>query len=950
MGPYSAIIKRMTALYILCCLMVPALCACGNGPMKKRPVAVKGILDLRGWDFERDGSVNLDGEWEFHWNCLLNPPDIESTALQRDSGYMTVPGLWINHTVNGVTLTGEGRATYRLRILGGPDATLKTMTIQRVYSAYRLWINNKLVDERGSVDGTSKAPENYIFVHNKRRSSFTMNEGMNEIVLQVFNRDYGSGGIERPVLLENNTMFERNRNRSHTIDMVVFGLLIFASMYNILFYFFRRQDAASLYFGCFCFSLAVNTLHHQFPLLPEGLAFPRYPYFINYITIISCVPFIQMTIKSLFPDEQSIYVVRFLQFLTLVYIFVLFFVDFRTAEMMMWVYYIIIIIITAYNEYSFIHIIRNRRQDAILFVIGFTPVFIGAINDILYGMWIVNTTVILKYGVVLLCVVTTVVISRRFARALWRVEELSKDLAEKNISLLNLDRLKDQFLAATSHELRTPLHGMIGLSESMLEGAAGAMSPEARENLSLIASSGHRLANMVNDILDMAKIQDEGLNLIRKPVNLHSLCEMVIRLSLPLAAGKPLTITNNIMADLPAAHADEDRIRQVLCNLLGNAIKFTIQGTVELSARVINETAEDVAMMEVRVMDTGIGIPEEYREKIFESYRQVDGNDNRQYPGTGLGLAIAKRIVELHNGALWVEPGAEGGSIFLFTLPVSKDPAPEAEGSVVVEGMDETSTDSRADSQGLAGSIEVEGFAHNPVILAVDDDPICVRVIQNYFESRQCVVKTAPDGVTALAIIEGGEPVDLVLLDIMMPVMSGYDVCRRIRLNHSPGELPVIMLTAKNMMADINAAFEAGANDYIVKPIRVRELMARVGTMLKVRDIRKSAAEGITIRGRDRVYSFIFKEIIYITSHSKNCVLHTVEGDTEVPVLMKDIIDRLPPDLFGRIHKSHVINLRYIHSLSHVISGRYRVRLRDDDETELPVGAAFLDSLRKKMQ
>jgi len=332
-----------------------------------------------------------------------------------------------------------------------------------------------------------------------------MNEGTNEIIIQVFNRDYGSGGIDRSILLENNANFEQNMKRSYTIDMVLFGLLIFASVINILSYFFRRQDSASLYFGTYCLILAINTLNHQFPLLPDGLTIPRYPYYLNYITIVIYVPFILMTVKSLFPDDMSIYFVRFYQIVAVLHVPVLLFVDFKTAEELIKVYYFLGFILIIYNAYVLAKVIIKRREDAILFIFGFTPVFIGAVNDILYAMWVVNTTTLTQYGVVMLSIVITIVISRRYSRALWRVEELSKDLAEKNITLRKLDRLKDQFLATTSHELRTPLHGMIGLSESMLEGAAGSMSPEARENLSLIASSGHRLANMVNDILDWRK-------------------------------------------------------------------------------------------------------------------------------------------------------------------------------------------------------------------------------------------------------------------------------------------------------------------------------------------------------------------------------------------------------------------------------------------------------------
>ncbi len=941
-----------SVLSMLCCLAVVASAGCGNGsPGTKRPVAVKGVVDLRDWDFTMDGAVKLDGEWEFYWGRLLSPSDFAITGNQGDGGFISVPGLWKDHAVNGHRLPGKGYATYRLKIISSRDSRIKALILRRVLSGYKLWLNGKLADEKGTKDRPIKTREDYIFVHNKRISSLTLDEGENEIILQVSNHDYGSGGIGRPVKLDDGEATGRGEFLTYTINMIVIGLLLFGSFYNIVSYFFRRNDAAPLYIGFTCLVWAVNTFNIQSPVLPGGYSYPGNPFFINYSTVIIGGTLCMMIIKSLFPDDFSTLVLRSIQVLALALIVPLFFVGFRKAEMIIDVYFMFTIFFVLYSLYVFIITIRKRRDDAVLFFAGFLPLFAAGVNNVLYAMWIIDTGNAVHYGMVILCFMTTMVVARRFSRALWKVEELSKDLAEKNISLRKIDRMKDQFLASTSHELRTPLHGMIGLSESMIENDAGKLPPEAIENLSLIASSGHRLANMVNDILDMAKIQEEGLNLNLGPVNLHALSELVVKLSLPLAAGKPLEIINSIPPDLPAAHADEDRVRQVLCNLVGNAVKFTSRGKVELSARLIGRGDEDPGtMIEVSVSDTGIGVPEEYKEKIFEAYRQVDGSDTRSYAGTGLGLAIARQIVKLHNGTIGVASGGKGGSIFAFTLPVSTNQAADASEPVIIEGMDDAPPGNEAANLSMIpGEMNNGSLAGNPVILVVDDDPVCARVIRNYFESKQCVVKTAPDGILALDIIEGDDSIDLVLLDIMMPVMSGFDVCRRIREKWTPEDLPVIMLTAKNMMADINAAFEAGANDYIVKPIRVRELKARVGTMLKVRSIRKSAAEGITIRGRERAYSLRFSEIIYITSHSKNSVVHAIGGDIEVPALIKDIIDRLPPDLFARIHKSHIINIQYIHSLSHVVSGRYRVRLRDDDETELPVGAAFLDSLRKKM-
>jgi DNA-binding response OmpR family regulator/nitrogen-specific signal transduction histidine kinase len=553
----------------------------------------------------------------------------------------------------------------------------------------------------------------------------------------------------------------------------------------------------------------------------------------------------------------------------------------------------------------------------------------------------------------------TIIISRRFARAFHEVEELSGDLEQKNIVLRKMDRIKDQFLANTSHELRTPLHGIIGISESMINGAAGTLPQKALENLSLITSSGRRLAGLVNDLLDMAKIQDKGLNLNSRPVDIYGLTEIIIKLSLPLLADKPVEIINNIDPDCPLVKADEDRVKQVMHNLIGNAIKFTGEGTIEISASIIpvpdesNDPASNT-MLEIRVSDTGIGVPDEYKDIIFESFQQADAADTRSYQGTGLGLAITKEIVESHGGTIRLISPDKTGTTFAFTLPVSN------EYTIHIEYEEENDLTDQPDiyspqyedkhqSNITAELSEIE-FENNPSFLIVDDDPVNIKILQNYLGLKQCTIKTASDGVSALDILKKDDSIDLVLLDIMMPGMSGYEVCERIRMTRSPEELPVIMLTAKNMISDINAAFEAGANDYIVKPFQIKELLARVSTMLKLKNIRKSAAEGITLHERNNEYPLKFSDIIYITSRSKNIIIHTKERDIELPVLMKDIISQLPPDIFMRIHKSYIININYIYNLYHVVSGRYKVRLNDDDDTELPVGSSFLDELRKKIK
>lgn len=233
-----------------------------------------------------------------------------------------------------------------------------------------------------------------------------------------------------------------------------------------------------------------------------------------------------------------------------------------------------------------------------------------------------------------------------------------------NQRLQELDKLKDEFLANTSHELRTPLNGIIGLSESLLDGAAGPVPDAMRKYLEMIAYSGKRLANLVNDILDFSKLKNHTLQLHRRPVDVHECVQILLKMTEPLVGTKDLELINAVPETLPPVLADEGRLQQILYNLVGNAVKFTDQGSVTVSAK------HEYDQVVIDVVDTGIGIPPDQVSKIFESFEQVDGTDNRRHGGTGLGLAITKRLVELHGGAIGVCSTPGVGSRFRVKLPV----------------------------------------------------------------------------------------------------------------------------------------------------------------------------------------------------------------------------------------------------------------------------------------
>jgi len=438
-------------------------------------------------------------------------------------------------------------------------------------------------------------------------------------------------------------------------------------------------------------------------------------------------------------------------------------------------------------------------------------------------------------------------LGRSFNRMALQLQESFAILEAKNTELKRLDQLKDEFLANTSHEIRTPLNGMIGIAESMIDGATGQLSEAQEKNLLMIAQSGHRLAALINDILDFSKLKHKNIELQLKPVGVREIAQVVLTISQVLIGKKDLQLINAIPPELPPASADENRLQQILYNLVGNAIKFTESGTIEVGATFSDMAVDrqisdknpslqpEKSKLAITITDTGIGIPEDKLDRIFESFEQADGSTARAYGGTGLGLAVTKKLVELHEGEIQVESTLGRGSRFTFTLPV-------ATGEVDRSNLPLTSYVIGSNSLAFKSEelVPIEYSSPNSQrfkILIVDDELVNLQVLINQLFLENYTVTQASSGIEALAVIEQGFKPDLVLLDVMMPQMTGYEVTQKLRQHFPATELPILLLTAKNQVNDLVTGFQAGANDYLTKPISKNELLARIKTHLRLSNI-----------------------------------------------------------------------------------------------------------------
>lgn len=495
---------------------------------------------------------------------------------------------------------------------------------------------------------------------------------------------------------------------------------------------------------------------------------------------------------------------------------------------------LILVVLTAYWTVT---AIRDKVLYSKSIFIVYT-IFTGlSITDVLIDVFNLYLPYFAPIAVPLYLTGLGLIIINQYVDANYEIEQLTVTLDQKNVEieaknldLTKLDKLKDQFLANTSHELRTPLNGIIGIAESLIDGATGQLKHSTIYNLDMIVHSGRRLTSLIDDILDFSQIKNDKFTLYKGAVYLNKITDQVILLTKPLWGVRPLRLMNEISAELPPAFADDRRVEQIMFNLIGNAIKFTDEGEIIIRAKLAGD------LIEVSITDTGIGIPKEKFKDIFNSFEQLELSSNeRQYQGAGLGLSITRNLVELHGGHISVSSEIGKGSTFVFTLPKgSSNLTPAQENEKITQRVKDNEAE-----EGMV--VDNDYFQENLyTIMVIDDEPINVQVLSNYLKTNNYLVKTALSGEEALELIKNeGEP-NLIILDVMMPRMSGFDTCKKIRDDYPLSNMPVILLTAKDRIADLTEGFNAGANDYLVKPFSKRELLTRIKTHLSLSLINKA--------------------------------------------------------------------------------------------------------------
>ncbi|NNM54211.1 MAG: response regulator [Spirochaetales bacterium] len=780
-----------------------------------------GLMDLSSWNFSSHPQVALNGTWEMWWSKLITPSEI---GVAGPGQSVSMPRFWNSLPQPYPAL---GSATFRLRLKLPNSVGHWLLRVPNIHCAYTLYINGQKVLQMGNP---SLDPRLYRDALRPRVVPFTVRASPVEILINVVNESDMYGGFRRPFVIGPQQTLLARYDINHSLAMAVSGALLSLGLLQLFVFFLQPYKWSHLWLSLFSFCITWRGLSTGDRLMAE--IFPQVPFVVwsklEYLAVFLGVIFVSFYLQSLY---RSLWPKRIvLPFLgyTVLFAGLNIFLPLETFAYLFPFYEIPLLGVVVIFFVVPLRGARRRHRGSWIVMSGILILAIGAVNDLLYLGNLVSTGYILDKTLLVFMLFQSFLLSRQLADDYHIIESQVKEQ-------LAVSKLKDEFLARVSHELRTPLYGMLGIADTLEKEDKGSLTPGQKYHISLLNQVSQRLLEMVTKILDFSDLKGRKVSVNLTAVPLKAAIDFLMPY---FHQNDAVPVINAVRNDFPPVAGDLVLIQQLIYQLVENAIKHTEAGTVRLEATVLSSRAA------IHITDTGKGIPKTKQALLFESFHQGEDAETRTKAGLGLGLAHCREIVQQMNGSISLTSEEKKGTTVTFTLPWATPEHPSSNPPEKTESHKNQYIPVGSWARSFASSRTLvdpparsdEGGAQKTLLL-VDDEPVNIILLRNFLKPTGFCLLEARNGFEALELMKK-QSIDLMILDIMMPGMSGYEVCHRVREFHSSLALPIILLTAKSSIDDIQRGLECGANDYMTKPVAREEILERVkqhlGTTEKV--------------------------------------------------------------------------------------------------------------------
>jgi len=787
------------------------------------------------FDESEDGELytSLDGDWYFFHEQLLSPEKTVKKMGDESSQLVKIPSSFKKQTGKVNTF-----GTYVANIKLPEEFIGKQLSIHVPfqYSAYRLFIDGEEIASNGHVGHSASTHQSEMA---PETGEFVVQSELITIMMHVSSFEHIRGGFENSIHIGDELTVTKKITRDVGISLFLTGSIFVIGIFLISLGLYNLKEIHYFVFGLLSVVIALRTIftdpfYYTIIFVDSSWLWgTRLEYIFTEAAAILFVILFWIWHRETFSKLIVILITTIFSVLIIITLF--------TKPVFFQKLYFNVFLITIpfafYTIYVVYQSIRRRNKYIIVNIIGAGLIFIGFFNDYSLGQgWHSGPTLMLP-AVSSFILLHVIFMGRDFAQNVKYIEMQNKELVELNKAKEGLlKRLeaevesKEDFLMQTSYELRNPLHGMINISRSILQQRGYLFDEKTKEDLNLQISIGQHMSRAVEDLIDITRLREQNIKLQREQVHLLTITTGIVDMFSVLIENKDIDIKIKVPKDYPLLYVDKTRLIQIMFNIVHNAVKYTTHGTITIDADIFEGQAR------IYIQDTGIGISKNDLRTIFDIYQRVGEGSTVTGKGLGLGLSISKQLIELHGGEIGVSSILGKGTVITFTLPFVETTEELVEKKQVALLPERTTDDlfqelpSTIEQSMIDAFMNEENIDERPKILAIDDDTVNLKILKNILSEDQYEIELVTCTQEALEKLdETGW--DLVISDVMMPNMSGYELTRIIRERFTIAELPILLLTARKNVEDVYTAFLAGANDYVSKPVDTIELNVRVRTL-----------------------------------------------------------------------------------------------------------------------